>query len=72
MSYSRYIKITTIIFFLIVLIIKLLSRYKSWEIPSKSKVIAFSPNGKMIAVTSGERVTHRISSNHSINGAFPK
>ena len=42
---------------------------ETWQIPSSSKVIAFSPNGRMIAVASGERVTHRISSNHSINGA---
>lgn len=53
MSHSKYIKITIIIFFLIVLIIKFLSRYKSWEISGSGRFITFSSNGKMVAHASG-------------------
>jgi WD40 repeat protein len=46
--------------FLTSLIIVLLIRGKTWRIPIYSRVIAFSPNGEMIATASGKIIERRI------------
>ncbi|ELS03107.1 WD40 repeat-containing protein [Xenococcus sp. PCC 7305] len=52
MPHSKFLKIIIIIFVTSSLIL-FLGRGKTWQLPSSSKVIAFSPNGEMLATGSG-------------------
>jgi WD40 repeat protein len=63
MSRSTFIK-TLVIIFVIFLIVLDLS--KTWRLPSSSEVIAFSPNGEMLATASGKIVSKRITPNNTM------
>ncbi len=58
MSYSILLK-TIIIIFVVSLLLIFLDKGKTWQLPSPSKVIAFSPNGKMLATASGIPINYK-------------
>jgi|GEM_PF-6864010 len=67
MPYSKTLKIIIIIF--IISSIKIfLSKEKIWKLPSTGKVIAFSPNGKILATVSGLPIVYNYSHGDSIHG----
>ena len=67
MSHSKLLK-TIIIIFVVSLLLIFLDKGKTWQLPSPSKVIAFSPNGKMLATASGVPINYNSSHGVSIYG----
>jgi WD40 repeat protein len=63
--------VTFISVFLLLIAVFLIfsSPAKTWRLPSSSEVIAFSPNGEMLATASGILKTHDVTPNYSIHGA---
>jgi hypothetical protein len=43
-----------VIIFICLILMTFFGGYKSWKIPSRSRVIAFSPNSQMLATASGD------------------
>ncbi|GAB4241451.1 MAG: hypothetical protein Kow0049_30110 [Stanieria sp.] len=65
---KSFVTFISVFLLLIVTCLKFFGPAKTWQLPSSTKAIAFSPDSKMLATASGIPKTYHVSSDSSIHG----